>query len=288
MEIALHFGAHCTDEDRLLKTLQANAALLKAEGTVIPPSGKARPALRKSLQKRGLDLLPGATSPLLGELTGGEPAERIILSYEGFLGTYATVLAGDKMYPNGAVRAAMLRDLFPGHEVSFFLALRNPATFVPAIFAASSIEDFNTFIAGHDLAAIRWSHVIRDLREACADVPLTVWCNEDLPLVWPDVLRAVAGHGGTLAGEDAILQEIMTEAGYGRLQEYLRNNPPLTLDKWHKVVTAFLKKYADESKIDEEIALPGWSEDLIAGLSDLYEKDVARIAAMADITTIQP
>ncbi|MEM7644777.1 MAG: hypothetical protein AAF366_19990 [Pseudomonadota bacterium] len=288
MDIALHLGAHCTDEDRLLKTLQVNADILRQTGALVPPPGKSRPALRKALQTKGKDLLPGAASPLVAELTGGADARRLVLSYEGFLGTYATVLAGPAMYRDGPKRAAMLRDLFPGHQVSFFLAIRNPATFVPALFEASTVEDFGDFVAGHDLSAIRWSDVLRRLRDACADVPLTVWCNEDLPLIWPDILRLVSGHNGNLAGEDAILQEIMTPSGHTRLRTYLRDNPPGNLETWHKVVIAFLKKYADESKIEEEIQLPGWSDDLIAGLSDLYEKDVARIAAMDDITLIQP
>ncbi|NHX22099.1 hypothetical protein, partial [Escherichia coli] len=86
-----------------------------------------------------------------------------------------------------------LRDVFPGHEVRFYLALRNPATFIPALFEASSATEFPAFIAGQDLASMLWSGPVSRIREACPDVPLTLWCNEDLPLLWPDVLGAIAG-----------------------------------------------------------------------------------------------
>ncbi|MGB3406148.1 MAG: hypothetical protein WBA67_01500, partial [Jannaschia sp.] len=120
------------------------------------------------------------------------------------------------------------------------------------------------------------------------DVPLTVWANEDLPLIWPNILRAVSGVSAAHSGDEMILKEIMSEAGFKRLQTYLRDNPAPSLTIWRKVVMAFLGKYADESKLDEEIALPGWSQDVIATLTDLYERDLAQIRARDDVTFLAP
>ncbi|WGH77925.1 hypothetical protein [Jannaschia ovalis] len=291
MDIAIHLGAHCTDEDLIAKTLGRNAAALAKAGVVVAPSGRMRPAIRKALQARGGSLVPGAADGLIGEMLGGMPdpaPNRIVLSYEGFLGVYAKVLGGDALYGDAGTRAEGLRDLFPGQDVRFYLAMRNPATFIPALFRASSVEDFESFIAGQDLAALCWSEPIEAIRAACPDVPLTVWCNEDLPLIWPDLLRAVAGVSGELKGEDAILRQIMTPAGFARLEVYLRDNPTRDLATRRKVATAFLRKYVDETKIDEEIALPGWSEEMIAGLTALYEQDLDRIRGRADVTFLQP
>ena len=287
MKIAIHLGAHCTDEDLILRTLADNPQVLTGAGVVIPPAGKARPAIRKALQGNG-QMIPGMGNPLVTELLENVRGSRMVLSYEGFLGAYAKVLAGPSMYVEAGQRTAMLRDLFPGHDVQFFLAIRNPATFIPALFEASSVDDFGAFLAGHDLANITWSEPVAAIRAACPEVPLTIWCNEDLPLVWPDVLRAVAGVEEALAGEDAVLSQIMTREGFRRLRSYLKDNPPAGLSTWRKVVTAFLGKYADESKVEPEIALPGWDEPMIAGLSDLYERDVARLRSMGDITFIAP
>ena len=282
MDIAIHLGAHRTDEDLLVRTLIENAKRLARGGIEVPLPGRARPAIRKALQSRG-DLSAASLSSELGR-----DADRLVLSYEGFLAVYAKVLAGTTIYPEAGARAAALRALFPGEPVSFYLALRNPATFVPAVFRASSVTDFAAFVEGHDMSRIRWADPVRAIREACPDAPLTVWCNEDLPLIWPDVLHAVAGTDQALEGEDAILREVMTGPGFTRLETYLRDNPAPSRGTWRKVVTAFLGKYADEDKIDEEIALPGWSEEMIAGLSDLYERDVAEIRAMDDVTFLAP
>jgi hypothetical protein len=288
VDIAIHLGAHCTDEDRLLRTLLSEGDRLKRDGVAVPPPGKSRPALRKALQRQGKDMLGGSNPGLMRELTEGTEPTRIALSYEGFLGTYATVLSGNVMYPEAASRAGLLRDLFPGHQVHFFLGIRNPATFIPALFEASTVDDFDRFLAGHDLSAMTWSRVVRQLRDGLPDVPLTVWCNEDLPLIWPDILRAVTGRDMPHRGDRVILEEIMSQSGFLRLEGYLRDNPPASLSTWRRIVTAFLKKYARPEKIEEEIDLPGWTEDVIASLSIQYDEDVARLAGMGDVTFLRP
>ncbi len=40
MQIALHIGAHCTDEDRLLKCLLMNKEILSDVGTAVPGPGR--------------------------------------------------------------------------------------------------------------------------------------------------------------------------------------------------------------------------------------------------------
>lgn len=287
MQIAIHLGAHCTDEDLILKTLADNGPVLTQHSVAVPAGGKARPAIRKALQGGG-NLVPGMGNPLMQELLDETTAERLVLSYEGFLGVYAKVLSGRSIYKDAGKRATMLRDIFPGHQVEFFFAIRNPATFIPALFEASSATDFSGFLAGHDLAQITWSEPISQIRAACPEVPLTVWCNEDLPLIWPDVLRHVAGIDVDMQGEDAILRQIMTREGFRRFEGYLRDNPAPNLTTWRKVVTAFLGKYADDAAVAPDIALPGWSEEMIAGLSDIYERDVATLKAMDDVTFITP
>ncbi|MCK0167412.1 hypothetical protein MWU52_07630 [Jannaschia sp. S6380] len=288
MEIAIHLGAHCTDEDLLLRTLADNGALLDRARVHIPAGNKARPVLRRALQ--GASRSPTANAPdaLVDDLLRGALADRMVLSYEGFLGTYATALAGPRLYPDAGDRCRSLCRIFDSHDVSFFLAVRNLATFVPALFQASSVERFEDFMAGHDLGRVTWSEPVSAIREACPEAPLTLWCNEDLPLIWPDVLQAVSEIDDTMKGQNAILRQIMTREGFRRMDAYLQENPAPARSTWRKVVTAFLAKYADEAVIEPEIALPGWTGEMIAGLSDLYERDVARLKAMEDVTFIAP
>ena len=288
LDIAIHLGAHCTDEDRIQRVLTDNRARLRRQGIVVPPPGRARPALRRALQARAAGR--GGDEDVLDELLDGASATpaRLVLSYEAFLGVYANVLAGDRMYPEAGARARLLADLFPGHAVGFHFGLRNQASFVPALFEASSVQRFGTFLEGQDLARMRWTDPVAAIRAACPDVPLTVWCTEDLALIWPEVLRRLAGTDGPLQGEDAILAEIMTEGGFRRLQAYLRDNPIRTQGTWRKVVAAFLRKYARPERLEREIDLPGWTQGIIAGLTEHYAADVAAIRARDDVTVLGP
>lgn len=55
-----------------------------------------------------------------------------------------------------------------------------------------------------------------------------------------------------------------------------------------KVVSAFLDKFALPDRIETEVAMPGWTEDLVAEMTALYEEDVHRIAQMENVTFLAP
>ena len=289
MEIAIHLGAHCTDGDLIVQTLRRNGTMMAERSLAIPPHRTFRPALRRALRAVGEDPLAEAAASHVSFLDEIEE-RRVILSYEAFLAANDDVLLGSAIYPEAGIRCGRLQDLFGGHDVSFLMALRNPATFIPALYEASSEETFATFLAGSDLAGLRWSHTVAAIRKACPNVPMTLWCNEDLPLIWPDVLCAVAGVAPgsvpALDGSDAVLHRVMTPEGLARLKNYLVGRPPDGPASRRRIVSAFLAKYADEAAVAPEIALEGWTEDVIAGLSAIYESDVARIAARADLRFI--
>ncbi len=58
MEIALHIGAHSTDEDNLLKCLYKNKSNLAQQGIVIPEPSRYRPAIRETMQALVGDVAP--------------------------------------------------------------------------------------------------------------------------------------------------------------------------------------------------------------------------------------
>ncbi|MEM9797355.1 MAG: hypothetical protein AAF919_12755 [Pseudomonadota bacterium] len=288
MDIAIHLGAHCTDEDRILRTLLRNRPALNEAKVTIPAPGRARPAIRQALRARSGDLAAGFGESFLETIADDVGADRMILSYEGFLGIYAQVLNGHGMYAEAGNRAQGLRDLFAGHRLGFHLAIRNPATFVPAIFDASTVVSFRDFVEGQDLNTLLWRPVVTAILEACPGIPLTVWCNEDLPLIWTEVLRRVSGLPGPFDGDDAILRDVLTEDGVGQLDARLAQNAPTGLDDWSVLAADLLSRHADPEKVEAEIDLPGWSDEVIAGLSALYTADVAHIRDIPGVIFIDP
>lgn len=287
MEIAIHLGAHCTDGDLLLRSLGENRAALLERGVAVPLPGRARPAIRQALtQARDGRLPEAARHDLVDALLGDTDADRIVLSHEGFLGAYARVLDEGRLYREAGVRARLLRALFADHEVSFLIGLRNPAAFIPALFEASTLDDFAAFAGPFADAPPSWAVPLRDIAEAGA--PVTAWCNEDLPLLWPEILREAAGVSERLDGEDAILRDVMSASGFARYETYLRDNPPPTAAHGRRVATAFLAKYARPEALVEEIAQPGWDAEVVARLSAAYEADLPEVARIPGVRLLTP
>ena len=291
MHIALHIGAHCTDEDFLLKTLLVNRENLAQSGVVVPEPGRYRPVVRETLHiLKDAAPTPEMQETILDALLDEDDARRVVLSHDSFLCVPGMALGDGALYPMVGKKAPRLRTLFAHSEVSFHIALRDPATFIPSVFERAQETEFANFISDVDPMTLRWSSVISRLRQAVPEAPVTVWCNEDTPLIWPEVLRAVAGLDASakLKAEHEFLRNVMSRNGVQRLQVYLDQHPPANIAQRRRVVSAFLDKFAQDDALEQEIDLPGWSAAYVDTLSQLYDEDVAQIAAMEGVTFIAP
>jgi len=53
-------------------------------------------------------------------------------------------------------------------------------------------------------------------------------------------------------------------------------------------VLAFLDKYAIEEAVEEELDVPGWTDELVDQLTRNYEVDLIEIERMDGVSFIQP
>lgn len=291
MQIIYHIGANCTDEDRLLKSLLRNADILAEDGVKVPGPGKYRRLLRETIQ--GLDgTTPGADtrSILLDAILDDEPTERLILSNSNFICIPNRIFEDGLFYALIEPKIRGFLQLFPQDEIEFCIALRNPATFIPDVFGKSKFEDLRTYMQQMDPTEVRWSDVIRRIRHVAPQAKLTVWCNEDTPLIWGTLIRALAAvpDDVPITGTYDLLSSIMAPEGMARMESYLAKNQAKTSLQEQKVITAFLAKYAVDEALNEDIDLPSFDQALVDQLSDLYEADVDLIAQMPDVNFIQP
>ncbi|MDZ7906458.1 MAG: hypothetical protein U5N55_12295 [Cypionkella sp.] len=290
MQIVYHLGAHFTDEERLLKCLIANHELLQSEGVAVPDPKTYRGPLRDmAVRLKGRAASEDQQRDLLTQILGQAQLERLVLSWDSFLSLPPWVLK-ETMYPAAGERVQAFRQIFASHEVEFFLALRNPATLLPLLYQRNKPESYDMFLGGSDPYELRWSYVIARILELNPQVQLTVWCDEDTPLVWPEVLRAVAGLPADqpLVGENELLAMLMSGEGLARLQAYLDTRPPTSIEQRRKIVSAFLDKFALPERIDMAVEMPSWDQEMIDDLTAIYEEDVAKIAASGKVTFIQP
>ncbi len=291
MQIIFHAGAHGTDEDRLLKCLLRNKEQLARHGTAVPGPGKYR-TLLKEAYKAMLSAPPArdAREVLLDAILDDERADRLILSNEHFFGSQRYAVDGNTLYPLAEERLDQTRQLFHMDRVELFLAIRNPASFLPLVLRKASARRLHEVLSTTDPMALRWSELLVRIRAALPDLPITVWCNEDTPLIWGQLLREMAGleHGTPVEGELDLLAEIMTPEGMRRLQSYLAARPGLNEIQRRRVHAAFLDKFAIEEAVEEELDLPGWTDELVETLTELYDEDVLRIQNIPGVTLIAP
>lgn len=286
MRIVYHLGAHCTDDERLLRCLLKNRQVLGAQGIVVPGPARYRSLLRDTaITLKGQAANRDTQALVLEQIMEEDGAERLVLSWDNFLSFPQWVLK-DRLYPAAAERVRAFTQIFPEIDAEFHLAIRNPASFLPDLFAKQRDKSFEQFMDGIDPQDLHWSEVVEDVLKNNPGVPLTVWCDEDTPLIWPEVLRAVSGHaeGTVLEDSDDLLHHIMSPEGVARMNAYLETHPVQTIAQRRRIVSAFLDKFALPDRVEMELDVPGWTEKMVTTLTANYHADVARIRAMPGVT----
>lgn len=291
MRIVYHLGAHCTDDERLIRCLLKNRGLLSAQGIVVPGPNRYRNLLRDTaIQLKGRPASTDTQALVLDQIMDEDRAERLILSWENFLSFAPWAVDHGRLYPAAAERVRAFSQIFPEIEAEFFLAIRNPASFLPALFHKQHTDSkhgksYAAFMKGVVLDRIRWSDVAHSILAENPGVPLTIWSDEDTPLIWPEVLQTVSGHapGTVLEDADDVLAQIMPGEGLARLNSYLKSHPPGSPALRRKVVTAFLDKFAIPDRTEVEVEMPDWLPETVSRLTEAYDRDVARLAAMPGV-----
>lgn len=292
MQVVFHIGAHCTGRDRLIRSLLKNREMLAREGVAVPGPGRYRRTIDEAIRiLRGAPATEDAQDVLLEAVLDAEDAERIVLSNENFICKPRRVLEHGQLYPRIG-KTAWLRNAFPQAEVGFAIALRNMATFLPALHdllggAEGGPPDL---LAGTDPRELMWADVIEGIAEANPGASILVWCDEDTPLLWPEIMREICGLDALqpLEGANDMARHLLSAEGQARLAAALRDAAPETEIRRREIVGETLEQFADDGETVQEISLPGWTDDLIDDLTDFYEDDVATIARIPGVTLLAP
>ncbi|MEY8881944.1 hypothetical protein [Donghicola sp. XS_ASV15] len=292
MQIALHIGAHGTDNDRLIQCLSANADRLEIAGISVPQVNDYRKPMLDLLT----DLMKGESvnqrlrDKMLKDIGMRAGTDRIVLSHENILGRAHRIFERGKLYPIAPKRLADINGLLPTNELQVYLCIRNPVTFIAETYRLSGSNSFAEFVDGVRLADVRWSDMIEHLVTAVPQANFTVWCYEDLPLLWGDLLREIAGveTDTQMAGEFDILREIMTKEGFARFNSYIETRPPQTDAQRQRIITAFLDKFAREEALELELDLPGLTQEIVDRVTADYEADIPKVAELPGVRLLQP
>ncbi len=285
--IVYHIGAPYTDSDQLIWSLRKDTRLLEEKGVLL-----RRPRVFRQFISQLVQRLDGAEASdedqqaLMHAIVRDLDISRLILSDSSYMGDPGEMLKGGGFFVDVGPKVRSVRQLFPDVPGEIFLCIRNPALLVPEAFNARKDKDYERFTNGADLMSLRWSDVVDRIQRANPDCPITVWCNEDTPIIWPAVLGKATGieDATRFAGELDIICSIMTEDGGARLKAYLEARPQFSEKQRRSIRTIFLEKFVLEDAIEEEIDLPGLTEAMVDQISDAYEEDVRMIAEMPGVT----
>jgi hypothetical protein len=292
LRVVFHLGAHRTDQDRLVRSLLKNRDVLSHHHVAVPGPGRYRAVLRDVVNRlRGEPATPEAEDLLIEAVADRDPPETLFLSNENFICVPQRVLDDGRLYVR-AFKSAWLRQLFPRHEATFAIALRDPSSFIPALFRAraNSDLDFEDYMTGVDPFALRWSEVVGAIRAHNPDSEIIVWCNEDTPIVWGAVMQAVTGLSRDVAldGLLDIALRIVTAEGSAAIAAHFGRPPHFDGPEVRQALGRLIEAHARPDELSEVIDLPGWDGDLIGRLTAAYDDDVARIAAMPGVRFIAP
>jgi hypothetical protein len=288
MRIVYHLGAHCTDEERLIRCLLKNRSQLADQGIVVPSPTRYRKLLRDTaVQLKGQAATVETQALVLDQIMDEAVAERLVLSWDSFLSFPQWVIRGT-MYAFAGERIRAFTQIFPQIEAEFHLAIRNPATFLPALYDKQKSKSHEEFMENTDPLNLRWSDVVAQIVAQNPGVPLVIWADEDTPLIWPEVLQAVAGHDDATVLEDTdeLLAGIMTPDGLARMRNYVATHPPQSMLQRRRIVSAFLDKFALPDRIEMQFAMPGWTEAMVQTMTAGYLDDIERIKATPGVSFI--
>ena len=291
MQIVYHIGANCTDQDRLLKSILKNAEALAQQGIKVPGPGKYRRLIRETIQALdGQDPQPDTREILIDAILDDEQCNRVVMSHAQFMCVHRRVFEGGIFYALAEDKLLGLADLFPDDEIEIFMGIRDPATFVPAVFGDSPATDFERFMHGLTPQDLRWSDLVARIRKILPNAALTVWCNEDTPLIWAQLIREMAGIDPLtkITGGFDLLSSIMSAEGMKQFVTYLRANPPQTEAQKRRIIAAFLERFALEDEVEETVDLPGWTDETVPQLTAAYDEDVYLIERMEGVNFIAP
>lgn len=291
MKLVLHIGAHFTDECKLVKSLVKNAAQLAEHGVIVPEPRSYRRQLRDIMDNVDTyPIIPEHRESLLRGMIGDRLPDRIVMSNSNFFGVPRGAVRDNRIYPNAAERLTDFAKIFHAEDIEVFISIRDPATFLPALVNGSADKDLTAVTGGSSPMALRWSELVMRIRQSLPEVPVTVWCNEDTPLIWEEVLREFAGFDPSMQinGGSDLLRTIMSSQGFARYEDYLEKHPDMTEMQKRRVIAAFLDKFAIEDEVEEELDLPGWSEEFVDALSETYDEDVFLIERIPGVTLITP
>lgn len=291
MQVSIHFGTHGTEPERMIRTLMENRDWLLANGVEVVPPGRYRGVLDESLTSlRGGEASPAMEEVIYDALLESDDVRRMVISQASLIGAPVRCLSDKGLFAQAGPRMRAVAALFPSAEVEVSLAIQNPALQIPHLLSRLPDPPGLRALASCDPRSLRWGPAMQHIVESMQGRRVIVWCYEDTPLIWPEAVRRIARMPADVPLKSglAVLGDLLTADGMSELREALTQAGPLTVAARRGVFAEMLGRHARPEAIRQDILIPGWTQDLVDEITDMYEEDVAMIAALPGVEFLGP
>ncbi|MDO5621862.1 MAG: hypothetical protein Q4G24_10370 [Paracoccus sp. (in: a-proteobacteria)] len=291
MKAVFHLGAHDTDGEALIESLTVNGKILREHRVEAVENRR-----HQGIFSEALNALQGGTSThemeqmmLDAVLESDRTPDRVIFSSPGFLGLPHRMLSANGLYYSAPERILRLINLLPSAEVEFAIGLKNPALLIAHVQERQPNTPYEQLMFNIDPLALRWNEAFRRMLQAAGSRPITVWAHEDTPLIWPELLRRIAGLDASevMIDQMKMAQLLLPHAAVQQVRAKMREyGPAITVSQRRELIEAALVSHADPAALTAPVDLPGWSQDLVDEITALYHADLAEIAALPGVEFI--
>ncbi|WP_417248402.1 hypothetical protein [Celeribacter sp.] len=292
MRVNLHVGMHFSRTSRLVRAVRLNEKNFSRYGVKAPPVKGYRTLIKEELAR--LDGLPPTRDEaraLVHSICEESEPRSLVLIEEEWSGAINDAFKDEMLYASIGTNVRQVVELFQTEDVHLSLALVNPATYIAGVLGVERVVgQAKWFVRNVDPEKISWRATIVRLLAEVPDVPITLWAEEDAPLVWARAVRRIADlpDDTPIRATYLALREVLTPEGFDRLRTYLAKFPPKTPAARERVIIAFLNKYDAAPVYGPEGGIEGWDAAALDTITERYEADIAALATHPRITVIQP
>ncbi len=291
MQVILHCGVYSTDMVPLLDSLKANEDLKLPFKTQISDPEHIRIFLRKLLRNADVNDVVEDTRHLILDVADiKSDTQRIFLSNPAILGTYRDFEHEGMLFPNVTKYLSILKTVFKDDDLEICFAMRNPATLLSSVLQATRQQNISDLIGNSDPTKLLWSEMIKRIRAFMPDLPITVWYNEDSPLIWRSLLQHLLRLPADADVKNAFqpVASLLSAEDLARFQVYIKKHPGMTLSQERRVIATFIDKFVSKDALEESVEIEGWSQELVDNITRVYEADQKAIAGIPNVTLILP
>ena len=294
--IAYHIGGHGTVSYYLNKLFKLNRLTLEQMGVVTPiPSRYRQVEAHFFSAHRDAPFSEEDQELFFDMITDVDRFERLVLSYNAFLSNRQMAVTENGLYPSILLKMHFLRDLYFDFDIDIFFEIESLATFPFTLYEKihddkkaifNSAQFTNIFAA--ESTIFRWKEIIRRISVSLPKAKITVFCAEDVPIVWPSIVQKMTGSTSVFDfnGIYGLPLYHMKKSKRRPFLRSMKSMPPKSIDEYTDRIGSNLGDTMKVRDVSEQYYALGWGAKHIEYFNSVYEDDIEAIQRIPNVEVL--